>query len=149
LGGTAFHPPTRIRLSLEAAQAIALLAATAGPEPDQALQGAGLAAIFLDIAATLVVEDTLDAMEEDLRSRLGLTKSYVRTAPGLCGWDLAEQKGILSLLPADRIGVTLSSAAYLLPQKSATAVIAVGAEYPPLPLPCRNCPEEGCPRRVL
>lgn len=50
-----------------------------------------------------------------------------RYSPGYCGWKVAEQHALFSLLPKDFCGITLSPSAMMRPIKSVSGVIGLGA----------------------
>ncbi len=49
-----------------------------------------------------------------------------RYSPGYCGWKVAEQHALFSLLPKDFCGITLSPSAMMRPIKSVSGVIGLG-----------------------
>lgn len=71
-----------------------------------------------------------------------------RMAPGsLEGWTMEDQMGLASILPIDKIGISLTRSGMLVPLKSATAVIGMGPNYssPKVGTVCRWCRhQKGC-----
>ena len=45
------------------------------------------------------------------------------------GWNVRGQRDLLSLIPIDEIGVTLTSSYMLVPQKSGSGLIGTGPGY--------------------
>ncbi len=70
-------------------------------------------------------------------------------APGqLAGWALAEQRVLCSLVDVAAIGVSLTEAGMLVPQKSASLLIGIGPRYTASAVcsPCEFCDNrETCP----
>lgn len=66
----------------------------------------------------------------------------VELAPGrVNGWNLAEQRLLCSLLDIGAIGVSMTDAGMLIPQKSASVMIGIGPDYAAAQVrsPCDSC----------
>ncbi len=119
---------------LQGAGTLAFFVVTAGKgmtDWSQKLMGEGdhLQAYFVDALGSELVEKAADWVEERIiewarkRGR-GTTNRY---SPGYCGWKVAEQHELFSLLPKDFCGITLSPSAMMRPIKSVSGVIGLGA----------------------
>jgi hypothetical protein len=68
--------------------------------------------------------------------------------PGNQHWDLIGQRTLFAIMPAETIGVTLTSSCLILPRKSSSGVIPVGRnlikEHAPAESSCRRCPNIEC-----
>lgn len=53
-------------------------------------------------------------------------KTGPRLSPGYGKWDLAEQRVLLSLLPSERIGVSLNESSMIVPRKSISFCVGMG-----------------------
>ncbi len=63
-------------------------------------------------------------------------------APGqLAGWDIEEQKLLCGLVDTEAIGVTVTVAGMLVPQKSASLMVGIGPRYASAEVrtPCEFC----------
>lgn len=51
-------------------------------------------------------------------------------SPGMSGWPISEQRHLFRLVPAEQIGVYLTSSAMMVPLKSISMVIGIGPNMP-------------------
>lgn len=71
--------------------------------------------------------------------------------PGVPGWPISDQWHLFQLAPAEQIGIRLTSLAVMVPQKSISMVIGLGAELPAWKQgeACSRCNlKETCPYKV-
>lgn len=82
-------------------------------------------AAILDAVGSVAVESAVDYINEltDTRARGAGFKTLKRFSPGYGDWELKEQKGLLHQLSALQIGVTLTSAHLMQPEKSVSGAI--------------------------
>ncbi len=129
---TLLLPGIDIQMHLEHSERCVLMAATLGYEVERVIQyhkaRSMTEAVMLDAAATALIEQVCDALEEQMRL-------YYQAS----GWDLTDrfscgygdlpievQPGITGLLQsAKTIGLTCSSSLILIPRKSVTAILGV------------------------
>jgi len=112
-----------------------------------------LAAVVLDAigsaAAEAVARYVSDRIDEEAAAE-GL-KTSCRASPGYGDWDVKEQKNLFELVPAERIGVTLTDSAMMVPRKSISFAVHISDK--PVRLrgenSCRNCDMDTCPYRIL
>lgn len=80
---------------------------------------------ILDAVGSVAVEYCADFLNEMINVMAGDEgfKTIKRYSPGYGDWELKEQKGLLHQLNASQIGVTLTSAYQMKPQKSISGVI--------------------------
>ena len=142
----------------EKLERVAFCVCTIGPALERevsVLTGRGdlLYAVVLDTvgsAAAEAVAEYIDGKIQEEAGREGL-KTSCRASPGYGDWDLREQAGIFQLLPADRIGITLTESFMMVPRKSVSFAIHI-AERPARMRSensCRNCDRVDCPYRLL
>ena len=113
---------------------LALFAATAGLAVDRLIartQLTGIAdAAILDAAATALIEAICDAVNEDIDREVraqGLA-TRTRVSPGYGDFPLSAQGEILAILDAaKRCGITLTDGGMMMPSKSVTALVGIGA----------------------
>ena len=73
---------------------------------------------YVDVESVVdhIIEDTFLSKESGM-------KTVNRFSPGYGDWELNEQKGLLHQLGASQIGISLSSAFLMHPEKSVSGVI--------------------------
>jgi hypothetical protein len=96
-----------------------------------ALEGAGIAAIRQ--VSTLVGIRICD-----VATARGLSVG-MRANPGQEGWSILQQRVVFSLMPAEKIGVRLTSSCLMLPGKSVSFAVGLGPEMRADAVPCDFC----------
>ena len=86
----------------------------------------------------LVLENELDEIE------LKITNRY---SPGYCGWSVADQQNLFSLLPLNFCNVSVNENSMMFPIKSISAVIGVGKSAEKIDYNCSVCDLEFCYKR--
>lgn len=131
---------TAARMLADCPQA-AVLVCTLGAEFDRWMKQLSLRdmarAVMLDALSSAYVESACDTAEDAIRARFPGKHLTDRFSPGYGDLPLAVQPTLLTLAGANRIGVTLTDAMLMLPQKSVTAV--VGVADTPQPARVRGC----------
>lgn len=82
--------------------------------------GQYLASLILDAIGSAAAEATADIFSKILcneATRLGVF-AQSRISPGYGLWDTSSQKALLTLLPAESVGITLTSGQMMRPRKS-------------------------------
>jgi hypothetical protein len=117
--------------------------------------GAGdlLGAVVLDTVGSVAAEaaaEHIDKVIQELAAGEGLRTSC-RASPGYGDWDIREQAAIFSLLPAQRIGVSLTESLMMVPRKSVSFAVHIAASPARMRSEnsCRNCGRTDCPFRLL
>jgi len=109
--------------------------------PDDPLKG-----FIADIVGSVVVESAIDVIQRKLNSEMkgkGL-KITNRYSPGYCGWPTAEQFKLFHLLPDKICGIQLTDSALMLPIKSVSGFIGIGAYVRFYPYTCQLCDMSHC-----
>jgi hypothetical protein len=104
-----------------------------------------------DVFGSVVVERAMDRVQESLKQKMlksGL-KITNRFSPGYCGWDVAEQQNLFSLLPEDFCGIELTESSLMKPIKSVSGIIGIGESVKFDPYTCDLCDMENCLYRNL
>lgn len=94
--------------------------------------GEPLKAVLLDEIGSLALHRLGDCLEQLIRAearRMGLDASGVLN-PGEPGFDLSEQRKVTELAGGAGIGVSLTAAGMLSPEKSLTLVMGLGKRIP-------------------
>ena len=109
-------------------------------------KGEFLKGYVADTIGSIVAEKAADYVEKNLEDKVSESGMKIsnRLSPGYCGWDVAEQHRLFSLLPDDFCGVTLTESALMVPIKSISAVIGVGEDVVKRSYPCHECTREDC-----
>ena len=147
MGDTALLlPGADIRRHVEGCHEAVLFAATLGVEVDNLIRRWSYTdltrSVILDACATQAIEAFCDEAEAELRRELavrgqGLTSRF---SPGYGDLPLDIQPQLLAVLNAPRrIGLTCTERHILLPRKSVTAVLGLGAAAATSARGCRVC----------
>jgi hypothetical protein len=114
--------------------------------------GRMLEGIVLDAVGSAAAEAVARYMNdriEEVAAAEGLRTSC-RASPGYGDWDVGGQRRLFDLLPAERIGVSLTPGSMMVPRKSVS--FAVHVDKDPVRLrsenSCRNCDMDTCPYRL-
>jgi hypothetical protein len=102
-----------------------------------------------DLAGSTAAEKVAAAVHARVKE-YALSEGFTagnRYSPGYCGWDVAEQKKIFSLLPDGFCGIRVTDSSMMLPVKSVSGVIPVGVRVQHRPYACASCTRRECVRR--
>ncbi len=140
---------------LRRSQAYALFVATAGAEFEKwqrSLNARGdmLKTYIADCIGSVIAERCADAMEDALRKEIEPAGWHItnRYSPGYCGWNVSEQQSLFSIFPDDKpCGVTLTDSSMMIPIKSVSGIIGLGAEVRRREYTCGICSFASCFRR--
>jgi hypothetical protein len=104
---------------------------------------------LIDKIASELVEQLADKtellLENELKEiELSATNRY---SPGYCGWSVADQQNLFSLLPDKFCGVIVNDDSMMIPVKSVSAVIGVGKNVEKKDYECSICDIEFCYKR--
>ena len=147
---TDFSPHKIVYRHLKHSEHIAVFVCTAGDGisqwSKQIMPADPLKGFIADILGSVVVETAIDAIQQKLsdemkRAGLKITNRY---SPGYCGWPTSEQHKLFSLLPEEKCGIQLTDSALMLPIKSVSGFIGIGANVRFNPYTCRNCDATYC-----
>lgn len=104
-----------------------------------------------DIFGSLAVENAMEQVQNNLKhemSKMGLGISN-RYSPGYCGWTVAEQTKLFSLLPPGFCGISLTESCLMQPIKSISGIIGIGAKIRHRAYECEVCDASQCLYRNL
>lgn len=104
---------------------------------------------LVDKIASELVEQLADKTELMLENELKEIelKATNRYSPGYCGWSVADQQNLFSLLPAKFCGVSVNDDSMMMPIKSVSAVIGVGKNVEKKNYECSICEIDFCYKR--
>jgi hypothetical protein len=115
-------------------------------------------ATTLDAVASEAAERAAELVERRVEVRLReegripADGAALRHSPGYCGWHVSGQAALFRRLQPERIGVGLTEAGFMRPEKSVSGVILAGPRAihrfsPGYPF-CAACPTHGCLARM-
>jgi cobalamin-dependent methionine synthase I len=111
--------------------------------------GEMLKGYLIDKVASELVEQLADKTELHLENELKEIKLNAtnRYSPGYCGWSVADQQNLFSLLPNKFCGISVNSDSMMMPIKSVSAVIGVGKSVVKNNYECSICDIDFCYKR--
>lgn len=152
-GGPAFHSRL-ITKPLSAGRAWAFFVVTIGGRASEISGKTSerdfLLSYLLDALASLFAERLADLLQERLgaeAAKKGWATGW-RFSPGYCDWELKENRDLLSVLTAERIGIRLTGGGMMVPEKSVSGVMGFGLPGSGVEKsPCASCGNKKCPHR--
>ena len=139
---------------LKKAVALSLFVVTAGPGIEEwsrqlLAQGEYLKGFVVDAYGSEIVELGAERLAEGVQKKIaaeqwGMTNRF---GPGYCGWPVAEQQKLFSLLPPGFCGIRLSPSALMVPLKSVSGLIGLGPSAERSGYVCSLCERTDCFRR--
>jgi len=129
----------------------ALFVCTAGEEigirsRNAMKEGDLLEGYIYDVIGSEAVEAVADLMQDDMEAEMELSGNKItnRFSPGYCGWDVAEQHKLFSLITDNYCGIRLNPSALMNPVKSVSGIIGIGENVKRLPYTCKLCDMKDC-----
>ena len=154
LGGVRLVTDEVIGRALNGATSLALFAGTIGDALEKRAEsfmedGDMFLGYLCDVAGSAAAEKTaayIHSRVKEAAASEGLSSGN-RYSPGYCGWDVAEQKKIFSVISADDCGIRLTESSMMYPVKSVSGVIPAGVRVRLRPYECAVCARKDCARR--
>jgi hypothetical protein len=138
-------------------EVIGLGISTVGERLDQEIAGLSknnrmLEALVLDALGSEAAERAADYTNAQIchREDIAHLHPHPRISPGYGKWELEQQKIIFSLLPAEKIGVSLTPGMMMVPRKSISFAVRLMNKpyhYPERKSLCDTCHLKHCPYR--
>ncbi len=150
IDNTEFYTKKIITRSLKEASSIAIFACTIGEAISnraiQLIREDALKGYIGDVVASIMAEKTAGKFQEKIEQYAHSQEDSIsnRYSPGYCGWSVAEQHLLFSLLPDSFCGITLNDAALMQPIKSVSGIIGIGKKIIKNPYECNICDETDC-----
>jgi cobalamin-dependent methionine synthase-like protein len=146
-----FNTKEIIASGLENSVDIAILLCTVGQEiskwSSELFKGDDpLKAYIADLIASIMVEKVADFVQHKIENEASLKRLRItnRYSPGYCGWDIIEQHKLFSLLPKNFLGISLNKEALMIPVKSISAIVGLGANVEKKDYQCTDCERKDC-----
>ncbi len=151
LDNVAFDIHKVIFQQIKKSNSIAIFACTAGKKitdisKEIMKDGDLLKGYVYDLFGSIVVESAMDIIQDSLQKEmaaLGL-KITNRFSPGYCGWEVAEQKKLFSLMPEHFCGIELTDSCLMQPTKSVSGIIGIGESVKFNGYTCNICDASNC-----
>ena len=108
-------------------------------------------AYIADAIGSLTAEKAMDKIQENLALEMqaeGLQISN-RYSPGYCEWPVSRQRELFDQMGEFPIAVSLTESCLMLPIKSVSGIIGVGAHIRKRPYSCQICKNKNCNYRRL
>ena len=151
-----FHCGTKIVKALTGSECIAVVVATVGSGVDSLIKKYNgvydfLKAYWCDKLSNWVLDKLMTYLINDIRDEAKERGMQVTSnwGPGYCGWNIKEQKNLLSLCDASCLGITLSSSMIMNPVKSISGVVGIGHNVVFKKSGCSDCNLHKCAYRSL
>lgn len=153
-GSIFFNTESIIAKRLASSSTIAVFVTTAGPLVEKwsrelMSKGDAVRGYIVDSAGSEVAEQAAEWLEAHVGTVVA-PKNWNTTnrySPGYCGWSVADQHKLFSLLPKDFCGIRLTESALMIPIKSVSGVIGLGPNAKKEGYQCSVCDVEDCLRR--
>ena len=139
---------------LRHSEEVILYAITLGPQADMLLRRWSVRDMAKAAVGQAVCATWLDQLAAEYVEAISLGEGEYLTppfSPGYGDWDLSHQQEVLDLLDATRrMGLTLTQAGMLVPEKSITALVGV-SDRPEESCgqKCMRCKKTDCPFRMV
>ncbi|NWF78133.1 MAG: hypothetical protein HXY36_06050 [Chloroflexi bacterium] len=158
LAGKPLIPDLSLPSLLPQAKELAVAVCTIGPRlekqvTDYTSQGEPLRGMLLDGIGSAAVDSLMEEACKLITSE-ALSRGYEASSPispGMLGLPITEQWQLLKLVPAQEIGVSLTSAGIMVPRKSVSLVIGIGprmAKWTRAEVCARCHLKKTCPYRI-
>lgn len=155
IDGTLFNVGRIITSQLRGAEGYALFVATSGTAFEQfqrRLEAEGdMVRVFIaDAMGSVIAEKTADVMERWLQIFINSRgwKHTNRFSPGYCGWHVSQQQLLFPMLgERNPCGIKLSDSSLMVPIKSVSGIIGLGANVKKLEYTCGLCDYAKCYKR--
>lgn len=149
------HIGSIIANQLAGSERYALFVATTGHEFDEWLGNVKrsddiVMQFIADSIGSCLAEKAADYMETCLEQDISpqALKRTNRFSPGYCGWHVAEQQKLFSLFPTPTpCGIQLIPSCLMIPIKSVSGIIGIGANVRKSDYSCGLCAYERCYKR--
>ena len=141
---------------LKGSDSIAVFLCTAGEEVGARIkasmaEGDPVTGYICDMLGTLVVDAAADRMQLELEQRVLRAGKRItnRYSPGYCGWEVAEQHKLFSLMENNFCGIRLTDSALMDPIKSISGFIGIGRKVKYNEYTCSLCDMKNCAYREV
>jgi hypothetical protein len=109
-----------------------------------------LEAFVADAIGSLTVEKAMDQIQMQLEQSMQAENLQIsnRYSPGYCGWPVADQRELFEQIGVP-VPVSLTESCLMLPIKSVSGIMGVGARVRKRPYACQICKNKNCTYRKI
>ena len=150
-GGTFLNVRNIVTMQLKGSEMAALFACTIGPAMEAWRRALELTrdevrALLVDAVASSAVENAIGLLHDHIRIKMLERRMNVtnRFSPGYCGWPVTDQQALFSQFPKGFCGITLTDSSLMVPIKSISGIIGIGASVARKDYPCNRCGRDFC-----
>jgi Vitamin B12 dependent methionine synthase, activation domain len=151
IGGVNFDLGKIISAQVRKSESVAVFACTAGERIGNRArewihEKDFLKGYILDLIGSRAADGSADLMQENLKIMIAERGMKItnRYSPGYCGWNVAEQHKLFSLLPENYCGIQLNDSALMQPIKSVSGIIGIGSGVRFNKYSCNLCDQQNC-----
>jgi hypothetical protein len=151
LGGLTFNLGREVAAFLLKSSRIVVFAVTCGDAIEQfsrALmkQGHALEGLLVDIIGSELAEDLAESLHQQIEMAAAAEQwnTTNRYSPGYCNWPVSDQQNLFSLLGDDRCGIEVTPVSLMIPVKSVSGMLGIGAGVRKMAYKCHLCSDEHC-----
>ena len=155
IGNIVFHVNKIIAAQFRKAETAALFVCTIGSGMEtwaKECSSAGdiIMSYFIDATASVLAEQTAEAFHNSITHAMSQYGQHVtnRYSPGYCGWATAEQQLLFTFFPKKFCGISLTESSLMLPRKSVSGIIGIGAHVKRTEYTCNICAVPQCTYRT-
>jgi hypothetical protein len=155
IGEIYFNCQKIVSASLKNAEMLMLFTCTIGSEMETIAsryfeEGDAVKGHFTDVVASAAVESVTDLLHNHIAEIMKMQQLAItnRFSPGYCGWPVSEQKTLFSFFPEGLCGITITDSSLMLPKKSTSGIIGIGAAVNREPYTCNKCTQKECTYRM-
>lgn len=156
VGDKFFRLQNIVTAQLKKSEKAALFICTIGPAMEtwaKKLSSEGDAALsyIVDTVASVTEEQAVDVLHDHIATHMKMKglKITNRYSPGYCNWSVSEQHLLFSFFPPDFCGITLTESALMVPIKSVSGIIGIGAAVKRVDYTCDKCGVKDCTYRSI
>jgi hypothetical protein len=150
-GDTFFSVRNIVSMQIKDSEMAALFACTIGSAMEAwrrelELDRDEVRALLVDAVASSAIENAVGLLHDHIQIKMAERQMNVtnRFSPGYCGWPVTDQQSLFSQFPKDFCGITLTESSLMVPIKSISGIIGIGALVTRKDYPCNRCDRSLC-----
>lgn len=146
-----FSLNTLVASALYGSEEVALFIGTCGSEIEHYSKrlikdGNSLEGLIVDLIGSEIAEGVAEYIHGKLSSDMELKgwKTTNRYSPGYCNWPVSDQQMLFALMENNLSGVGLTDSSLMIPIKSVSGIIGLGAKVIKRDYGCARCEADHC-----
>jgi hypothetical protein len=156
VGDKFFRLQNIVTAQLKKSEKVALFICTIGPAMETwakklSSEGDATLSYIVDTVASVTEEQAVDVLHDYIAMQMKMRglKITNRYSPGYCNWTVSEQHLLFSFFPPNFCGITLTESALMIPIKSVSGIIGIGAAVKRVDYTCDKCGVKDCTYRSI